>query len=105
MRTKKECQKILFDLGIRLGLSPRLMSDHLLDDNDKIDMMSGVLSIEALQSSIELFKLHTLPALLQEQEDKLKTEYRCQNPQAPTQHWSERPYRLPFVRQSREKGD
>jgi hypothetical protein len=51
-RTREQCQKILFNLGIKLGISPKLISERLLSDLDKVDMMGGVISIEALEYAI-----------------------------------------------------
>jgi len=38
MKTPDECKKILFTVGIKLGVSPKLISTRLLNDLDKSDM-------------------------------------------------------------------
>lgn len=55
-RTKDECKKILFQLGIKFGVSPRLISERLLSDLDKEDMLLGEISIASLEANIELWK-------------------------------------------------
>lgn len=60
-RTRKECQSIIFKLGIQFGVPPRLISTRLLDDIDKGDMMAGELSIEALTSAVGAWKANDMP--------------------------------------------
>lgn len=38
-------------MGIKLGVSPRLISERLLSDNDKDDMREGLITIEALEAN------------------------------------------------------
>jgi hypothetical protein len=59
--TKKQCQSILFNLGIGLGVSPRLISMRLLDDRDKEDMMLGLIEIAALRAHTALWRDNGLP--------------------------------------------
>lgn len=54
--TEKECKKILFNIGIELGVSPRLIATRLLDDRDKADMMAGYLTIDALRTAVEVWR-------------------------------------------------
>lgn len=98
MRTIHECKKILFNLGIELGVSPRLISERLLSVHDKNDMLSGVLTIEALRHAIEAAKerglFHTYPPL----KDGIKRGYR--NPENyPLESFQKKDchYRAPFV--------
>jgi hypothetical protein len=56
MLTKPECQKILFKIGIELGVSPKLIATRLLSEEDKQDMMNGDLSIEALTCHVKAWK-------------------------------------------------
>jgi hypothetical protein len=52
MRTKEQCKEIIKALGIEFNVSPRLISERLLNDFDKLDMMNEVLTIEALRCFI-----------------------------------------------------
>jgi len=54
--TTDECKKILFNLGIEFGVSPRLISLRMLSAQDKCDMLNGDLTIDALRASIEVSK-------------------------------------------------
>ena len=46
--TIKQCKSKLFQLGINLGVSPKLISERLLSPDDKKDMLEGRLTDEAL---------------------------------------------------------
>jgi hypothetical protein len=61
MLTEKECKKILFNLGIELGVSPNLISTRLLDDYDKSNMMTVDFSIESLRAHIEVWRDSGMP--------------------------------------------
>lgn len=50
--TREDCKFILTHAGIKLGVSPRLISTRLLSDEDKESMLSGELTIEALMCAI-----------------------------------------------------
>lgn len=58
---KAQCKKILFNLGIKFGVSPRLISERMLSDQDKDDMIEGVLTIEALEAFTEVWKASGMP--------------------------------------------
>jgi len=53
MQTKEQCQKKLFHLGIKLGVSPKLISTRLLSKDDKQDMLNGLLPDEALDVHVK----------------------------------------------------
>jgi hypothetical protein len=61
MLTKQECQKILFKIGIELGVSPKLIATRLLSEDDKQDMMNGDLSTEALICHVNVWKENGMP--------------------------------------------
>ena len=61
MPTAKECQTILFNLGIKLGVSPKLISERLLSLNDKRDMMGGSFQIVELEANIVAWKESGMP--------------------------------------------
>ena len=53
MPTREECKRILFKIGIKLGCSPNLMATRLLSEDDKQDMVDGLLSIEELECHVK----------------------------------------------------
>jgi hypothetical protein len=59
--TKEECKKILSRLGFKLGVSPRLISERLLSDQDKIDMLDGNFEISSLEASVEVWRDNGMP--------------------------------------------
>lgn len=61
MKTPNECKKILFSIGIKLGVSPQLISSRLLSDIDKSDMMHGLIEISSLEAYTELWRDAGLP--------------------------------------------
>lgn len=56
MPTKQECQKKLFNLGIKYGVSPKLISTRLLSAEDKEDMLNGLISDEELDCHVKVWK-------------------------------------------------
>lgn len=61
MPTTEECKKILSRVGLKLGVSPRLISERLLSDRDKRDMLIGVLSIASLEETVEVWRDNGMP--------------------------------------------
>lgn len=59
--TKEECKKILSMLGFELGISPNLITTRLLSDNDKVDMLDGLIPIVSLRANIEVWRDNGLP--------------------------------------------
>jgi hypothetical protein len=55
MPTKYECQRMMSKIGFKLGVSPRLISERLLDDLDKSNMMAGEISIALLEDHTVAF--------------------------------------------------
>jgi hypothetical protein len=52
--TTDECKKLLSKIGFKYGVSPKLIATRLLDDQDKVNMMTGDLKISSLEASVEL---------------------------------------------------
>ena len=52
MLSKEQCQKIIFNLGIKVGVSPRLIAIRMLNAQDKCDMLNGDLGIEELEQRV-----------------------------------------------------
>lgn len=55
-RTISECKSILFKLGIKHGVSPKLISERLLSKKDKEDMVQGVISLDMLDCLVATWK-------------------------------------------------
>ena len=54
--TDKQCKSILFNLGIKHGVSPRMISERLLSPEDKVDMLNGDVPLESLDLHVKLWK-------------------------------------------------
>ena len=54
--TKEQCRKQLFNLGITLGVSPKLVGLRLLSDLDKNDMLLGLLPETSLRAHTEVWR-------------------------------------------------
>jgi hypothetical protein len=61
MLTKEQCQKNLFQLGIKLGVSPKLISTRLLSKEDKQDMLNGLIPDEALECHVKVWMDNGMP--------------------------------------------
>lgn len=102
--TTEDCKKILFKVGIKFGVSPKLISERLLDAQDKCDMLNGEVPIEYLEVAVKAWMdagqpdyAHGLTARM----DVFKKEF--QNPQRVLEerhvkNWQDEPLREPFVR-------
>ncbi len=98
--TKDECKKILFKIGIKLGVSPKLISERLLDDNDKCDMLNGDLSIASLEAATELWRDAGMPDYANGRSIPLKEEIKMEYRNLQREQSMEKkplPYRAPFV--------
>lgn len=56
-----EAKKIIYKIGMKHGVSPKLISERLLSDLDKEDMLTGNLSIDALSNHTEVWKASQMP--------------------------------------------
>lgn len=61
MPTREQCQKIIFNVGLKFGVSPKLIATRLLSDDDKQDMLNNELPIEALECAVMLWKDAGMP--------------------------------------------
>ena len=92
-RTKQQCQKIIFDLGVKFGVSPKLIATRMLTPQAKCDMLNGDLTIEQLEMWVEsskrngMFKTDTplkegikkgsrSPQTLETEPERVKCHYR-----------------------------
>jgi len=59
--TTEDCKRILFKVGIKFGVSPKLISERLLDAQDKCDMLNGEVPIEYLEVAVQAWKDAGMP--------------------------------------------
>lgn len=59
--TVAQCKSKLFKLGIKLGVSPNLISTRLLSKADKEDMLNGLLPDEALEFHVKVWMKAGMP--------------------------------------------
>ena len=59
--TIEECKSALFNLGIKLGVSPRLISERLLSKDDKDDMLNGLISLDELSIHCQVWLDNKMP--------------------------------------------
>jgi hypothetical protein len=53
--TEMQCKRKLFNLGIKLGVSPKLIATRLLSNKDKQDMLDGLISDESLVTGVKVW--------------------------------------------------
>ena len=61
MPTRDECKRILSKLGFKHGVSPNIISTHLLSKDDKNDMLNGQISIDELDCHIKIWVKNGCP--------------------------------------------
>ncbi len=61
MLTVEQCQKKLFNLGIKLGVSPRLISTRLLSTDDKEAIMHELITDDELESHVKAWMNNNMP--------------------------------------------
>lgn len=54
--TDDECKRVLFRVGLKFGVSPRLISTELMSADDKQDMRDDKFSQESLEKHVEVWK-------------------------------------------------
>lgn len=97
MPTKEECKKMIFKCGIELGVSPKLISERLLSDLDKIDMMEGVMEIDALNAAVEVWSGNGMPDYAHGKTLSYEDEKRMQHKQKMLREDPKPKYRRPFA--------
>ena len=78
MLNPEKCRKQLFNIGIKLGVSPRLISTRLLSTNDKEDMLSGLISDHELELHVKVWMEHQMPDYANGSNSRYKTS--CELP-------------------------
>lgn len=61
MQTKEQCQKLLFKIGLQLGVSPKLIATRLLSAEDKEDMLNGLITVDALVTGVTVWMSNGMP--------------------------------------------
>lgn len=59
--TEQQCKKMLFNLGLKLGVSPNLISTRLLSKEDKQDMLNGLVPVDVLEIFIKIWMKEGMP--------------------------------------------
>jgi len=73
--TREQCKSKLFMLGIKYGVSPTLISTRLLSPEDKEDMLNGLISDEALDCHVKVWKENGMPDYANGKTDHYKPPY------------------------------
>ncbi len=101
--TTDDCKRILFKVGVRFGVSPKLISERLLDAQDKCDMLNGEIPIEFLEVAVKAWQDAGMPDYAKGLTAPHVSKKECRNPQTPVEpvrHWQDEPLNAPFVRHS-----
>lgn len=99
--TTDDCKRILFKVGLQFGVSPKLISERLLDVQDKCDMLNGEMPIEFLEIAVKAWMDAGQPDYAKGLTAQLDSKKEFRNPQTPVEpvkHWQDEPLRAPFVR-------
>lgn len=59
--TREQCQRKIFQISIKLGVSPKLISTRLLSKEDKEDMLSGLINDEPLETAVKCWMAAGMP--------------------------------------------
>ena len=61
MLKKEQCQKKIFQIAIKFGVSPTLISMRLLSKQDKHDMLSELVPDETLEAAVKCWMEAGMP--------------------------------------------
>lgn len=61
MPTTDDCKKIIFKIGLELGVSPNLIATRLLSNDDKQDMLAGLIPDETLVTAVKCWMEAGMP--------------------------------------------
>lgn len=96
--TTEECKKILFKVGIKFGVSPKLISERLLAAQDKCDMLNGEMPIGCLEVAVQAWMDAGKPDYANSPADKVSKTGSRSRQTLPEVEPSQLPLRPPFVR-------
>lgn len=80
MPTKEECQRQLFQIGIKIGVSPKLISTRLLSKEDKEDMLAGLIPPESLMAAVKIWVHNKMPDYANGNTEPYKQQYELPMP-------------------------
>ena len=78
MLTKEQCQKKIFNVAVKLGVSPKLISTRLLSEVDKTDMLNGLIDEDSLETAVKAWMNAGMPDYVNPQQ-KAKEVVKMQN--------------------------
>lgn len=55
MLTSDECRRMIFNVGVKCGVSPKLIATRLLSDDDKNDMLAGLIDETYLEQAVRVW--------------------------------------------------
>lgn len=61
MPTADECRRMIFNVGVKLGISPKLIATRLLSEEDKNDMLSGLVDAQYLEQAVRVWSENGSP--------------------------------------------
>lgn len=61
MPTADECRRMIFNVGVKLGISPKLIATRLLSEEDKNDMLSGLVDAQYLEQAVRVWSENDSP--------------------------------------------
>mgnify|MGYP001570774667 CR=1 FL=1 len=70
--TTEQCKHQLFKIGIELGVSPKLISTRLLSEDDKNDMVAGLIDHTTLVTAVEVWISNGMPNYAQGSTERYK---------------------------------
>jgi hypothetical protein len=53
---EEKCKQLLFKVALKHAVAPRLISERLLSQEDKEDMLQGLISFETLDCAVAVWK-------------------------------------------------
>lgn len=96
-RTTEDCKRIIFNLGIKFGVSPKLIATRMLTPQAKCDMLNGDLTIEQLEMWVESSKLNGMFVVNTPLKEGIKTGSRSPQTLETEPERVKCHYRKPFV--------
>lgn len=66
MPTADECRRMIFNVGLKCGASPKLISTRLLSDDDKNDMLAGSVNEVYLEGAVRVWIENGMPNYVKE---------------------------------------
>ena len=97
MPTARECQSMLFQIGVKLGVSPKLISERLLSIDDKKALLEGCLSITDVELHTVTWVASGMPDYAHGKTEALQNAKNPLKSEKPFKDLEKGGYRAPFV--------